>query len=108
MITHKSHNVQFTSLLQYFPAFNEEEVNQAFRQRTKAQIISLLQNQSMTDREITSALNYTDPNKIRPRRNELVKEGIVVEVCKEKCNVGHRLSIKWGLNREKLFAFIGK
>lgn len=107
MSIHTSHQMQLTSLYQYFPSWNEEEVNQAFRQETKRQIIKLLQhNQNLTDREISDILGYADPNKVRPRRNELAKLSIIEEDCKRICSIGKKLSIAWQLNKEKLFAFI--
>ena len=107
MTLHTTHQMQQTSLQCYFPIYSEQEFNQAFRQETKRQIISLLQqHQSLTDREISSILGYDDPNKIRPRRNELVKLGIVEEDCKRICLIGGKLSIAWRLNQEKMFAFI--
>ena len=99
--------MQLTSLYQYFPPWNGEEFNQAFRQETKQQIIKLLQdNHNLTDREIANMLGYPDPNKVRPRRNELMKLGIVEEDCKRICNAGERLSIAWRLNRGKLIGYI--
>ena len=107
MIAHKEHQMQLTSLYQYFPSFDEQEVNQAFRQETKQQIIILLQShQNLTDREISSILGYADPNKVRPRRNELVAKHIVEEDCKRICSAGHKLSIAWRLNKERLFAYM--
>ena len=48
-----------------------------------------------TDLEITQHLGYIDPNKVRPRRNELVKMSMVEMVEKRKCNVSGRLAITW-------------
>ncbi len=107
MSTHVSHQMQLTSLFQYFPSWTEEEFNQAFRQETKRDIIKLLQkHKSLTDREMSQYLGYADPNKVRPRRHELMKAKIVEEDTKRPCAVGEKLSIAWRLNREKLFAFI--
>ena len=70
-------------------------------------IIKILQdNHDMTDREIAFRLGYEDPNKVRPRRNELMKNNIVEEDSKRICLVGHKLSIAWRLNQDKLFAFM--
>lgn len=107
MTTHLEHQMQLTSLYQYFPAFDKSEVNAAFRQETKRQIIGLLQlNPNLTDREMSNILGYVDPNKIRPRRNELMKLGIVEEDCKRICLIGGKLSIAWHLSREKILAYI--
>lgn len=108
MSNHDKHQMQLTSLMQYFPNYSEQEFNQKFRQETKRDIIRLLQQQpNMTDREMTNALGYDDPNKIRPRRNELAKREIVIEDTKRPCVIGHKQSIAWKLNEEKLHAFIG-
>ena len=65
---HSNHNMQVTSLLNYFPGYSEEEFNQKFRQQTKRQIIGLLQqHHNLTDREMTAKLFYDDPNKVRPK-----------------------------------------
>ena len=107
MISHHEHQMQLTSLYQYWPSYSEEEFNQAFREETKRQIINLLQvEQNMTDREIAQRLGYLDPNKVRPRRNELMKMGIVEEDSKRICAIGHKLSIAWRLSPERLFAYI--
>lgn len=108
MTSHFGHQMQLTSLYQYFPSYSEEEFNQAFRQEVKREIIKMLQEMPMTDREMSFRLGYPDPNKVRPRRNELVKLGIVEEDTRRICNVGLKLSIAWRLNREKLLAYIGK
>jgi len=49
----------------------------------------------LTDREIARELGYFDPNKVRPRRNELVKAGLVEEVGKRICTVSGKLSLTW-------------
>jgi hypothetical protein len=106
-MNHVGHQMELTSLLNYFPSWSEQEFNQVFRQEIKREIIHLLQiNSSMTDREISSEFGFQDPNKVRPRRNELVKDGILEEDCKRLCGIGHKLSIAWRLNREKLSAYI--
>lgn len=48
-----------------------------------------------TDREIAEKLGYSDPNKVRPRRNELVKIGLVVCSGKRVCNVSHVKAMTW-------------
>lgn len=108
MTEHPSHQMQLTSLLQYFPSYSEQEFNQKFRQQTKREIIFLLQkHNNLTDREIAKRLGYDDPNKVRPRRNELAKKEIVIEDNKRACSVGLKLSIAWKLNEERLFAYMG-
>jgi len=119
MPNHQSHQMQLTSLLQYFPSYSEQEFNQKFRQEVKRDIIKLLQeHKNLTDREIASILNYQDPNKVRPRRNELtnpeynkrktkmIRDSILVEDTKRDCNITGKLSIAWKLSSENLNAYI--
>lgn len=119
MPNHSKHQMQLTSLLQYFPTYNEQEFNQKFRQEVKRNIIRLLQERgNLTDREMSSILGYVDPNKIRPRRNELsnaeyhkrtkikIRDAILIEDEKRMCNVSGKLSIAWKLNNESLNAYI--
>ena len=107
MPEHQSHQMQLTSLLNYFPSYSEEEFNQKFRQETKRKIIGLLQERpNLTDREMADILDFDDPNKVRPRRNELAKKELVVEDKHRVCLIGHKLSIAWKLNIEKLQAYM--
>ena len=115
---HTNHQMQFTSLLQYFPSYNEQQFNQKFRQKVKRQIIELLQkHQRLTDREMTSLLGFNDPNKVRPRRNELsnmektkhgvfVRDAVLIEAEKRNCNVTGKLSIAWKISEENLNAYL--
>ena len=48
-----------------------------------------------TDREIATYLGWKDPNNVRPRRNELVEMGWVVEAGKRKCKVSGRTVWTW-------------
>ena len=55
-----------------------------------------------TDREIARHLGYTDPNKIRPRRNELADPEnffpcLIEEVGKRQCNITKKKSYVWDL-----------
>jgi len=116
---HQSHQMQLTSLLQYFPSYNQEEFNQKFRQQVKRDIIELLQTHpNLTDREMASILSYNDPNKVRPRRNELsnqernkktnqfIREAILIEDVKRECLVTGKLCIAWKLSRENLNKYV--
>ena len=107
MTEHPSHQMQITSLYNYFPSYTEEEFNQKFRQETKRKIIQLLQERdNLTDREMADMMDFDDPNKVRPRRNELAKKELIVEGKKRICLIGHKLSIAWELNTEKLQAYM--
>lgn len=48
-----------------------------------------------TDLEIARYLGFTDPNKVKPRRNELVKKNLVTECTKRNCFVSGRKAITW-------------
>ena len=48
-----------------------------------------------TDRELSEFLGYADPNKVRPRRNDLVRLGCVVECGKRVCGVSGKLALTW-------------
>ena len=52
---------------------------------------------SCTDRELCKLMNISDPNWIRPRRNELVKKGFLVGLGKRKCGVTSKTVIVWGV-----------
>ena len=119
MTEHPSHNMQLTSLLTYFPEHSQQEFNQKFRQEVKRDIINLLQkHNNLTDREMANMLGYEDPNKVRPRRNELsnpeynkrnkrkIRDGILVEDKKRICTIGLKLSIAWKLSLENLNAYM--
>ena len=107
MNEHSGHQMQLTSLLNYFPNYSDQEFNQKFRQETKRKIIELLQERpNLTDREMAEIMGYDDPNKVRPRRNELAKKELIVEDQHRTCLVGHKLSIAWKLNRERLYAYM--
>jgi hypothetical protein len=49
----------------------------------------------LTDMEISKKLGFNDPNKIRPRRNELMKKGIIYECEKRECSVTHKVALTW-------------
>lgn len=102
--------MQYTSLLNYFPRYSEEEYNQKFRQEVKSKIVQMLTAKiNMTDREMAKELGFEDPNKVRPRRHELVKQGIIVdeEHCEKRlCRITGKLSIAWSLDPNKLYHYM--
>jgi len=49
----------------------------------------------LTDQEIKKVLHDVDPNKVRPRRNELVKLHLVYCSGKRRCTVTNRISKTW-------------
>ena len=48
-----------------------------------------------TDLEVSRFSGHNDPNYFRPRRNELVKMGLIVECEKRECSVSHKTSLTW-------------
>ena len=59
-----------------------------FGKRTQA-IIGVLRNARgpLTDREVMTALRFSDPNAVRPRLTELVDAGLVIQVGDVRCPV---------------------
>ena len=84
-----------TSLLAY-----EEVKNKDLSLRYERIIESLRYYGAMTDREICNVLRYKDPNKVRPRRNELVKMGVLVEFGIRICSISRKKAIMWGVPSE--------
>jgi hypothetical protein len=48
-----------------------------------------------TDQEVSRFAGHSDPNYFRPRRNELVKMGLVVESGKRVCSVSGKTALVW-------------
>jgi hypothetical protein len=48
-----------------------------------------------TDLEVSRFSGHNDPNYFRPRRNELVKMGLIVEIGKRECSVSKKTSLIW-------------
>lgn len=51
-----------------------------------------------TDLEIMRYLGLKDPNKVRPRRNELMKQGRITECEKRICSISKRTVWSWRVN----------
>ena len=51
-----------------------------------------------TDREIAKVLGYSDPNKVRPRRYDLMQYGLIEEVEKRKCSVTKKTALTWKIS----------
>ena len=49
----------------------------------------------LTDREIALALGFSDPNKVRPRRKELLDAGMIRDCGKRFCSVSFKLAYCW-------------
>jgi len=50
---------------------------------------------ALTDTEIARELRKSDPNYIRPRRNELASQGIIMSVGKRECRVTGKTCLIW-------------
>ena len=48
-----------------------------------------------TDQEVSRFAGHGDPNYFRPRRNELVKQGLLVECEARKCSVSGKTALTW-------------
>lgn len=58
----------------------------------------IIDNENLTDMEITIALGYKDPNKIRPRRKELFDFGLILDGGIKKCSITGRKAHFWKIN----------
>jgi len=74
-------SVQDTSLLSWV------ELQPSLGDREAFVYWGLQQLGNATDQELKVFLNFSDPNSVRPRRNELVKLGLVHAVEKRKCKI---------------------
>ena len=83
--------MQQTSLL----AFDELRNTEKLGDMQKEVYLALHKLGEATDLEISKFLHFADPNKSRPRRNDLVRFGLVEESHKRKCSVSGKLSIVW-------------
>lgn len=114
---HSTHHMTQTSLMCYFPSWSESEFNQKFRNKTRIQIIKLLQEnpEGLTDTEMGKLIGcYPDLNINRPRRNDLSRDKdnrfnrVVVDSGRTKVNTqGNRETI-WILNPERLYAYMAR
>jgi len=48
-----------------------------------------------TDQEVTKHLGYEDPNKVRPRRYEVMKDKLIVEAGKRVCSITGATVLTW-------------
>ena len=81
-----------TSLLAYLSlrdlGLRQSEVLGAIRRMNRGGLFP-------TDRELSEFLGYADPNKVRPRRNDLMRFGLVREHGKRECGVSGKLALTW-------------
>lgn len=93
---HLKHDIRQTSLLSFY----EELPHLGKRQLEVLKAIRDLNSigQYPTDWEITKVLQYADPNKVRPRRNELMRYGLIEEAGRRQCSITGKLALTWKLS----------
>lgn len=83
--------IQQTSLISYLEVKRDEiHLSESYRA-----ILSVLSKEALTDYELSRKLGYADPNKVRPRRNELVKHGYIVSIGNRGCFVTGKQAKIW-------------
>jgi hypothetical protein len=87
----KRRGVQDTSIVSYITLMAEGKIGAD----QELVLRFMADHQLLTDREIARDMGFDDPNKIRPRRNELVRIGVVVANGKRKCTVSGKLAYVW-------------
>ena len=88
---HLKHTMQGTSILSY-----QQLQSEGLGAKQREVYDTFLDSPTpLTDRETAKELNYADPNKVRPRRKELVDKGLVKEAGKRLCSVTGRYVITW-------------
>lgn len=73
-------------------------MNDELGKRQKKVFDAILRLYMATDREIAEYLGYDDPNKVRPRRNELLRSRLIVDVGVRKCKVSGKTATIWRVN----------
>lgn len=76
-------------------AFQEEKESGRLGDRCKEVYLAIKRNPYRTDREIAKILGYQDPNAVRPRRYDLLKQGLIQEDEKRQCKVTGKTSCTW-------------
>lgn len=86
----KGFKMQQTSLTSYC----EEKENGNINKMQALVYSALQQNPNSSDMEIVKYLGLTE-NQVRPRRNELVKKGLVCAVGTRKCSITGKEVLVW-------------
>ena len=69
----------------------------------QAEVFNVIEHsRGLTNSEIAQILGYSI-NRITPRTNELVKQGLVCEGEKRPCGVTKRMAIAWVIVKKTLF-----
>lgn len=82
--------IQQTSITSYY-----QEVKAGLAGRQQLVYEALRLHPDSTDREVAALLQASDPNQVRPRRNELAQAGRVYASGKRKCMVTGKMSLVW-------------
>lgn len=84
-----------TSLL----AWNEIRANKLYLTQSYKEILRCLEKcGAFSDYEIAKYLGYHDPNKVRPRRNELMRAKIIIKKGVRTCSVSQKTVTVWKIN----------
>lgn len=81
--------MQQTSLMAY------KQIQPKISHRKRLILGVLKQSEGMTGYEIARELGFYDPNTVRPRLNELYKEGIIIDICIRVCSITGKKAKVW-------------
>lgn len=91
-MSHKSHVMRQTSIEAFDKIKHigrkQREVLGVIKRATERQ-------EFLTDREIARELGFKDPNKVRPRRHELMKLELIQAEGTKTCSVTGKTAITW-------------
>lgn len=76
MAEHDDHEMHENSLEAYA---RENQLGRLSRRRAQILTVYLMARRALTDRQVCRALKFEDPNKARPRINEMIEDGILEE-----------------------------
>ena len=93
--SHPSHDMRGTSLESY----TQVELGEGQKVVYDALWEHTMRGVYPTDRELTKTLDEDDPNKIRPRRFELMERGLIEEAGKRPCEITGRKALTWRIKR---------
>ena len=88
---HAEHEMRETSL----EAYCDIELGEMQRRVFDIIVERTMMGHPPTDREIAKELGFSDPNKVRPRRHELMESGLIAEAGIRVCTVSRRRALTW-------------
>jgi hypothetical protein len=71
------------------------DVKKNLSERQEAVYDAIVMYPDSTDQELTRFMGYWDPNKVRPRRRELVKAGLVYNSGVKWCPITGKKALVW-------------